>query len=407
MDEILKLRQQRATLVAQARELLSKAEGEKRDLNAEEQEQYDRMWGDIDGLGKRADRLERQLGLEADLKLPAGNSHRPAPDDGGEPVATRGRGSNEYASAFQAYLRGGRPSPALEERGLQNDVDTLGGYLVPDRFISDFIAGLDAAVYIRQWATKYELTNADSLGVPTLDTDMSDPIWTSELGTGDEDTAMRFGKRELRPHPLAKRIKVSKTLLRKAPQVENIVRDRMEYRFAVTMENAYLNGDGVGKPLGIFQASASGLPVARDYSTGNEQTAITFDGLIGAKFHLKSQYWPRAKWLMHPTAVAALLKLQNGDGQYVWRESVRLGEPDTLLGLPVFLSEFVPHTFTTGLYAGVLGDFSKYWIADALDMEIQRLDELYAETNQVGFIGRMESDGMPVLPEAFVRIKLA
>ena len=55
----------------------------------------------------------------------------------------------------------------------------------------------------------------------------------------------------------------------------------------------------------------------------------------------------------------------------------------------------------------MLADFSHYWIADALTLEFQLLNELYAETNQVGLIGRLESDGMPVLEEAFVRVTLA
>ena len=46
-------------------------------------------------------------------------------------------------------------------------------------------------------------------------------------------------------------------------------------------------------------------------------------------------------------------------------------------------------------------------LADALDMQVQRLVELYAESNQDGFIGRLECDGMPALEEAFVRVKLA
>jgi HK97 family phage major capsid protein len=61
---------------------------------------------------------------------------------------------------------------------------------------------------------------------------------------------------------------------------------------------------------------------------------------------------------------------------------------------------------TSGLYVGALGDWSHYWIADALDLAIQRLDELYAETNQVGFIGRQAVDGQFTLPEAAVRVKL-
>jgi len=70
-------------------------------------------------------------------------------------------------------------------------------------------------------------------------------------------------------------------------------------------------------------------------------------------------------------------------------------------------SEWAPSTFTTGQYVGLLGDFSWYWIADAMSMQIQRLNELYAETNQVGFIGMLETDGAPVLEETFVRVKLA
>ena len=67
----------------------------------------------------------------------------------------------------------------------------------------------------------------------------------------------------------------------------------------------------------------------------------------------------------------------------------------------------MPNTFTDGLYGGMIADFKNYWIAESLSLEIQRLVELYAETNQVGFIGRQELDGMPVLAEAFVRIKCA
>ena len=48
-----------------------------------------------------------------------------------------------------------------------------------------------------------------------------------------------------------------------------------------------------------------------------------------------------------------------------------------------------------------------YWIADSLNFTIKRLVELYAETSQVGYIGEMYTDGMPVLEEAFVRVKLA
>jgi len=76
------------------------------------------------------------------------------------------------------------------------------------------------------------------------------------------------------------------------------------------------------------------------------------------------------------------------------------------LGRPYKMSEYCPNTFESGKYVGIIGDFKNYWIADALSMRIQRLNELYAASNQIGFIGRLESDGLPVLEEAFARITL-
>jgi len=217
---------------------------------------------------------------------------------------------------------------------------------------------------------------------------------------------MSFGKRALNPHPLAKRLKVSRKFLRMAAGAEALVRDRLAYKFGISQEKAFLTGSGVNQPLGVFTASADGIPTARDVSTGNAATSVTFDGLISAKYSLMGQYWNRADWLFHRDVLAQIAKLKNGAGDYIWRESVRDGEPDRLLGRPAMMSEYAPNTLTANQYVGILGDFSNYWIADALDFQIQVLNELYAETDQTGFIGRLACDGMPTLAEAFARVKL-
>jgi len=74
---------------------------------------------------------------------------------------------------------------------------------------------------------------------------------------------------------------------------------------------------------------------------------------------------------------------------------------------PIIESEYAPSTFTTGLYVGIVGDWSTYWIADSLDIEILRLDERYSDTLQVGFQLMASTDGMPTLAEAWARVKLA
>jgi HK97 family phage major capsid protein len=319
-----------------------------------------------------------------------------------------------YRQVFASYLRRGVIPGAWQERSqelqaaLQADSDTAGGYLVtPIQFVDQLVKAIDDMVFIRQWATVFSVPNAESLGVPSLDADPADADWTTELATGSEDSTMAFGRRQLTPHPVAKRIKISNKLLNKVPDSEGLVRDRLAYKFGITFEKACLTGSGANQPLGVFTASALGISTARDVSTDNTTTEMSLDGLTNAKFALKGQYWPRARWLFHRDGVKQIAKIKDGNGQYIWRESVREGEPDRLLNLPVAMSEYAPNTFTTGLYVGIVGDFGNYWIADSMAMSLQRLVELYAETNQVGLIGRLESDGMPVLEEAFVRVKLA
>lgn len=408
MKNANELRQKRAGLIKEARDLYERAKDGV--LTAEDTEQFDRLMNQADELRQAAEKVEKLAAAERDLEQPQQQrgAHKPEPEDG-QPEQRTGRETEEYRAAYESFLRGGvQHLTGAEVRALQADNDTLGGYLLaPQQFVNDLIKFVDDQVYIRQWGTGYQVTNADSLGAASLENDPADADWTTELATGSEDSTMSFGKRELHPHPLAKRIKVSRKLLMKVPSADALVQQRLGYKFAITWEKAALTGSGAGQPLGVFTASSDGISTGRDVSTDNTTTAVTFDGLINAKYTLKSQYWPRANWLAHRDFYKMVAKLKDGEGQYLWRESVRAGEPDRLLGIPAWSSEYAPNTFTTGLYVGILGDFSNYWYADAMNFEIQRLIELYAETNQVGMIGRMESDGMPVLEEAFVRVKLA
>ncbi|MBI4800641.1 MAG: phage major capsid protein [Desulfarculus sp.] len=410
-EKITQMREQRAKLIADQRAMLDKAEKEKRDLGTEESSAYDEMQKRQEALGQSIEReaklqeAERQMAAESDAAREAAREIEKR--DGGQASASL-RDTPEYRAAFWGVLRSGAIGPD-EMRALQAGSGVDGGALIgPETFVAMVIKAMDDMVFIRQQATKFTITNSASLGVPTLDTDPADADWTTELQTGSEDTATKFGKRELTPHPLAKLVKISKELLNvSAIPVESLMVNRVAYKHAVTQEKAFLLGSGAGQPLGLFTASALGIPTSRDVSTGNAATYPTFDGLIEAKYSVKAQYWPKAQWLFHRDALKGLQKLKDGDGAYIWRQSVRDGEPDTLLGRPFMMSEYCPNTFTTGLYVGLFGDFSHYWIVDSMAMTFQRLLELFALTNQIGILTRQQTDGMPVLAEAFARVKLA
>lgn len=405
------LREQRGQLIHDARSILDKADAEKRALTAEEDAKYKEVFGKSDELRTRIEREEQLVEAErtaAEQSLRNKDAQRGNGNNADGQRQVGHRGSDQYHKAFLRSLAMGKNAlTETEIRALQADSDTGGGFTVAsEQFVDTLIKAVDDQVFIRNLATKFRVESAGSLGAPYLAADPADADWTAEIQTGSEDSTMAFGKRTLTPHALAKRIKISNKLMRMNGGMGTLVADRLAYKFAISQEKGFMTGSGANQPLGIFTASNDGIPTSRDVSTGNAATAPTFDGLISAKFALKSQYWTKAQWAFHRDVLAVIAKLKNGDGEYIWRESVRAGEPDRLLNLPVNMSEYAPNTLTSGLYVGVLGDFTHYWIADALDMQVQRLTELYAESNQMGFIGRQESDGMPVLAEAFVRVKL-
>lgn len=420
---ILEMRQKRAALVKQARGILDKSAAEKRDMTAEETQQYETIFAEVDKLGTSVQRLERQEEMERQIAAsqtePVARNTKPTGGNAGtDDLEKRKKDDLDKKMAiFRRYLRGGSSALTTDEyrmflpsseRGLQADDPTLGGYLqAPEQFVADILKGVDNAVTIRPNATVIPLRAAASLGRPTLDTDLDDAEWTTELATGAEDTSMRIGKRELKPNPVAKRVKVSNTLLRVGSvNVDTLVRDRLVYKFGITQEKAFMTGNGAGQPLGVFTASADGISTGRDVSEDMEATNITGDGLINAKYALKSQYWPNAKWLFHRDAIKRIRKCKDGHGQYLWIPGLQKNQGDMLLDSPLLVSEYAPNTFTASQYVGIYGDFRFYHIVDCLDLLIQRLVELYAEANQTGYIGRYEGDGQPVLEEAFVRLKM-
>lgn len=432
-----KLRGELQRLVTFQQQLLDASPG---GLSAEDQEIYNRAEADFDNLSKKLKTIERQRQFSRSLREP----HRGDPEDGRsldlisrfdqsdpkqirlyEPGTFKSHPFNiqdsdqyqEVRDLNQYFQMGMVNLPEATKarffnRALQMDVQTAGGYLVAGELFSErVIESLMNLVFIRPLATIITCPTAQSLGAPALDNDPGDPTWGSELSTGENDTEMNFEKRQLYPHPLARRIKVSNTLIRRNSTVSELVKRRLAYKFAVVEEANFLGGDGSqgdgqNKPLGVFTVSDQGITTARDISDGNTTTAIKADNLINVKYALKAQYRRNASWIFHRDAVKMIRKLKDADGNYVWRLGISSDRPDTILDLPFNESEYAPSTFSSGKYVGILGDFSFYWIADALDMQIQVLTELYAETNQTGFIGRKEADGMPVLEEAFVRVKL-
>jgi HK97 family phage major capsid protein len=312
-------------------------------------------------------------------------------------------------TAFRAVIASGSREDLKVYAALQMDNPTQAGYLVPpEQFRTEMIKEIaDLNIFRQKARVLPPLNGAHSLGFPTRTSAMTGGAWGTEISTAPAATSAAYGKREFKPNPYTALDKISETLVRNLPSADALVRGDFAEHFATALETAYATGNGAGQPLGLFVASADGINTDRDVSTGNTVSEIKFDGLYEAKYAVKAGYQPGCEWYFHRDAVKQLAKLKNSDGQYVWQPSVVLGTPDMLLGKPVNMSESIPHTFTTGLYVGLYGNMKYYWIVDSLLFQIKVLAELYAETNQIGYIGRLETDGAPVLSAAFARVKLA
>lgn len=388
MAKIYDMMQKRAKLTTSIRALMDRYDGA--EMSAEDKAELSRMEASFDAVNARIIDEQKQLERERMAGEIADDVDRQTGND------------SEIENAFRAHLRMGSGETLVAYNALQQDNPSQAGYLVaPEKFVNTLIAELDNALPFRSMCKRMTLTGAQSMGFPKRIERMNSAAWGTEISAPTPDASLAFGRREFKPMPATAEILLSRTLIRNAPEVEGIVIAEMAYDFGELLENAYMTGDGAGKPLGLFTPSADGISTARDVSTAS----LSFDALMDAKYSIRAPYQPRLRWLFHRSAVGALAKVKDSNGQYIWQPSTVENAPDRILGRPVVMSEYAPYGTGSGDYMGILGDFGNYWIVDGMQLTMQVLTELYARTNQIDYIGRLETDGMPVLEECFARIR--
>ena len=419
--EDLKAKQdQLRQLWEQAKEIDKKAREEKRSLTQEEEAAWNKANTDISALEAELRRMHSENEREqkvAELDARFSKADAAPPDtttlSGQRREDLPMQAREEYRSAFNEYLRTGDKEKFEHEirTTMQVDSPLYGGYLVAsERFIQETIKAADEENVVAGLIRTIQCGYEETLGAPSLDTDISNFSFAGETTEAEEDQ-IKVGKRELKPRPLKpKVVKLSKFLL-ESPRynTEALVTERLGMALGRTFEYYYQLGSGANQPLGLFTANNNGIGKSRDVSIGNTASSPTFDGLINAEGALKYAYRTNAKYLFHLDAETKLRLLKDGESRYIWQMgNVQAGVPNTILGRPYVLSQYCPHTFTTGQYVGILGDFRYYWAAVTLEsLRIQRLVELYALNDLIGLkTDRIGVDGMPVNAEAFVRIKL-
>ena len=139
--------------------------------------------------------------------------------------------------------------------------------------------------------------------------------------------------------------------------------------------------------------------------TSAKATDISADELISLIYALKAPYRRNAAFLMNDSTVAAIRKLKDGNGVYLWQPALQQGQPDKLLGYDLYTSPYVPAA-TAGNLAVAFGDFKNYWIGDRQGRTMQRLSELYATNGQIGYIATERVDGKVILSEGIQLLQM-
>ena len=395
MKTILELREKRTKAWEAAKAFLDTKRGPDGIVSVEDTATYDKMEADVVALGKEIDRLEKQSALDMELSRPTSEPLTGKPVTGTQDKAKTGRASAEYKQSMIDALRSNfrRVSDVLQE-----GVDADGGYLVPEEYDTRLIEGLKEENIFRGISTIIKTGGERKINIAA-----STPAaaWIEEGGALTFGDAT-FDQINLDAHKLHVAVKVTEELLYdNVFNLENYIMDKFSKALANAEEDAFLNGDGVGKPLGIFAATGGGQVGVTAAST----TAITADEVINLIYALKRPYRKNAKFIVNDQTLAVLRKLMDGNGAYMWQPSLQIGEPDSLLGYPIYTSAYVP-TILAGKPVIAFGDFSYYNIGDRGVRSFQELKELYAGNGMIGYVAKERVDGKLVLPEAVQILKM-
>ena len=380
---VQELIEKRAKVWETAKNFVDTHEDKNGNLSAEDKESYSRMEAEIEELTNSIERQQRAERREQELSKPVNSpiTGKPYKDEPQGEVKT-GRASDEYKKAMLTALRSNFRQVS---NVLQEGVDADGGYLVPEEYDHRLIDVLTEENIMRGIATKITTSGEHKINIAAT---KPAAAWIEEgeaLSFGDAT----FDQKILDAHKLHVAIKITEELLYdNAFGLENYIITEFGKALANAEEDAFLNGDGVGKPTGIFDKTKGGE------SIGTLTAALKSDDILDLIYKLKRPYRKNASFIMNDATLAQIRKLKDNNGQYLWQPSYQANEPDKILGYNIRTSAFAPTD------AIAFGDYKYYNIGDRGSRSFKQLNELFAGNGMIGYVAKERVDGLLILPEA-------
>lgn len=348
MKKLLELRQKKTELTAQMRSILTRSEEENRSLTDEESKQFDEVKTQAESLNTEIQRFE-------DLADAERKQAEKTPED----KSNRSKVTNDE---LRTYIMTG------DTRSLSTGVPADGGYTV--------IPDLDKQI-MRQLSDDSEMRQ-----ICTVKTTSSNEfkklvsVGGAEVAHGEEGKARgetatpKLEEVSIKLFPVYAYPKTTQEILDFSDvDIMGWLTEEIADTFTETEELDLVSGDGSKKSKGFLAyPRAATADKTRPFGTLEKMDAAgaapTADELIDLLFKLKKKYRKNAVWVMNSNTAAALQKLKNGNGDYIWRDGLQKGDPDMLLGKPVHYLENMPDA-AAGQPVLAVGDFKRgYFIVD-------------------------------------------
>ncbi|MEE1597217.1 phage major capsid protein, partial [Acidaminococcus fermentans] len=253
MNQILKLREERANTWEMAKAFLESHRDKDGMVSAEDSAVYDRMEEKVVALGKEIERLERQRNIDDEMNQTIDTALKGNPGAGlMKPDEKKGRASDAYGKAFWQAFRGKGNIQEVKDT-LTIGSDPEGGYLVPDEYERTLVAALQEENFFRSLAHTIRTSSGDHT-IPVV-ASHGEAAWMEE-GSAYPESDDTFSQVNLGAHKLGTAIRVSEELMNDSVfDLESYITQEFARRIGTKEEEAFLVGDGKHKPLGVFQGA--------------------------------------------------------------------------------------------------------------------------------------------------------
>ena len=302
---------------------------------------------------------------------------------------------------FDKWLRVGKDALSPDEvKVLTVSNDNTAGYLAPPEYVRELIKGIVEYSPIRSIARIRQTTHR-SIQMPKRTGNFS-AAWVAESGTRSETTGYAVGLEEIPAHELYALVDISEQEVEDSVfNLEAEMNSEFIEQFAKAEGNAFVSGNSVGRPQGVLENSSVG-------NTAGPNDAIDANSLIAVAHTVKAEYARNGTYVMNRSTLAALRKLQDGAGSYVFQPGIyQMGVGSSVLGHPIVEATDMPD-IADGAKPVIFGDFRRgYLIVDRTSLSIMRDPFTQATSGNVRYIARRRVGGQVILPEALATITCA